>query len=324
VSTTPISHPKTATPTLPAAGSRFGGGISLVVVGAAVIAVIVALAITFLGGSSKPIAPLKGPAVIVEHAVVATLTSSSIELQMTVSDTLGGQALTVQGTGGCLPSRGACELFVRESHLVRGKTQTFSFDEILTTSAVDVELPVGTDKHRPRVWLTVPLSSPNFLHVAEGYSAEDPLQGFAALAGEGAKVTKLGATSVAGAPATQYFVRFPPARFAGLVGGIADQLPSWVSGRVVGTSYAQTAEHIDVGTDGRIVLLSFANLGVSASGSFGVTATVTSYGANLEVKVPAAGDLLTPAQLAALRAAASKKPKPKTSSTTTTTTTTKP
>lgn len=332
VASTPIPHPTSATPTIPAAASRFGGGLSVVVVGGAVIAVLVVLAFTILGGSSPASAPTNGPATAVEHALVATLTSSSIELQMTVNDTLGGQVLTVKGTGGCLPARAACELFVRETHVVNGTTQAFSFHEILTTSAVDVELPVGTDKHRPRVWLTVPLGSPNFLHVAEGYSAEDPLQGFAALAGLGSKVAKVRTTTVAGEPATQYFVQFPPAPFTHLTNGIAEQLPTWVASQVVGTSYALTAEHIDVGADGRIALLSFAHLGSSTAGAFNVTATTTAYGATVEVRVPPAADLLTPAQLNALRASSKSKSKSKSkstskskskSSTTTTTTTLK-
>jgi hypothetical protein len=307
VASTPISHPKTTTPTIPAAASRFGGGLSVVVVGGAVIAVVVALVITLLSGTSPaPPGPSRGPALAVGRALVSTLTASSIELEMTVTDTLGGQALTVRGTAGCLPSRAACELFVHETHVVRGKTQVFSFHEIETLSAVDIELPVGTDKHRPRVWLTVPLGSPNFLHVAEGYNAEDPLQGFAALAGFGAKVTNVRATTVAGSPATQYFVRFPPARFLHLAHGMGAALPTWVASHVIGTSYAQTAEHLDVGADGRIVLLSFAHLGTGTNGSFAVTAMVTAYNANVAVRVPPAGDLLTPAKLAALRAAAAK------------------
>lgn len=294
-STTPLpsSSPKQDAQPAPGRPARRRLAFGLGTAASAAIAVVL---VVLVAGGAGPV-PSAAAAESVQRAVAATLTSHTVSLEVTGQVAAGGQDTTLTGGGACDLRDGECSLSMSDPQL-RG-----SIRELVTHSAVYVQLPASISQLLPKPWVEISFGKLG----TDGASSEfgqNPLEGLAVLADEGAQVTRLGPATVDGRPATQYQVQLTPAVLRHELARDAAKLPTWMRSSLAAASAQEITMHAFVSSDGRLARIvvgtSLSEHGTTVAST--VTETMTYDNPVVVLALPAANEVMSFQQLTSMAA----------------------
>jgi hypothetical protein len=250
-----------------------------------VLVLVVAAVLIGTSGSGNSSA---GAAVIVRKALASTLATNSLAFNLSENVDLGGQGLTVTGTGACDLTSGDCVMTMNYAGVL---SSDGPIDVVYSGGVAYLKFAPGVNTKIATPWISTTLNTTSSSQLSP-LGGESPLSGLSLLARQGAVVTDEGTVQLNGVTMHTYKVVVSPSAEKKILSN-SNSLPVWVNSNISTANIGPVTEMVDVNSAGELAQMS-ADTSVSsggASATVSLTFKVTGYGVPVTVTVPPANQV---------------------------------